>query len=63
VSLLLRLVEFLPLALVLGTTLAALRHEDGAALRREAVRTTGRILGWLVAGVALLHALLWFVQD
>ena len=58
-----RFLEFLPLALVLGTTLAALRHEGLEAIQKAALRNTGKILLWLVVGCAPLHALHHFVQD
>ena len=60
---LLRLLEFLPLALVLGTALAALRNEELSAIQRAALRNTAKILFWLVAGCIALQAVLWFVQD
>jgi hypothetical protein len=63
VSLLVRLLEFLPLALVLGTALAALRNEHLPAIQRAALRNTARIVSWLVLGCAALQALLWIVQD
>ena len=62
-NLLIRLVEFLPLALVLGTALAALRHEEMGAIQKGALRNTARIVLWLVLGCALLQCLLWVVQD
>lgn len=62
-SLLVRLLEFLPLALVLGTVLAALRHEPLPDIQRAALRNTARIVLWLVLGCAALQALLWIVQD
>ncbi len=62
-SLLVRLLEFLPLSLVLGTALAALRHERLPDIQRAALRNTARIVLWLVAGCAGLQVLLWLVQD
>ena len=62
-SLLTRILEFLPLALVLGTALAALRHEEMGAIQRASLRNTVRIVLWLVLGCAALQGLLWFVQD
>jgi len=62
-SLLVRLLEFLPLSLVLGTALAALRNESLHAIQRAALRTTARILAWLVLGCVALQGLLWIVQD
>jgi len=58
-----RVLELLPLTLVLGTALAALRHEDLPAIQRAALRNTGKILAWLVAGCAALQAFLLLVQD
>jgi hypothetical protein len=58
-----RVLEFLPLALVLGAVLAALRHEEMAAIQRAAVRTTVRIVGGLVIGCAVLQAAFWLFQD
>jgi putative copper export protein len=63
VRLLTRFLEFLPLALVLGTALAALRNERMEAIQRAALRNTLRILVWLVAGCVALQAVLWVVQD
>jgi putative copper export protein len=63
VRLLSRFLEFLPLALVLGTSLAALRNERMEAIQRAALRNTLRILAWLVAGCVALQLLLWVVQD
>lgn len=62
-SLVTRLLEFLPLALVLGTSLAALRHQEFPAIQRAALRNTGRIVLWLVVGCAALQVVLWVVQD
>ena len=62
-SLLHRLIEFLPLSLVLGTALAALRNESLPAIQRAALRNTARIVGWLVLGCVALQGLLWIVQD
>lgn len=62
-SFLVRLLEFLPLALVLGTVLAALRNEHLPAIQRAALRNTARIVAWLVLGCAALQGLLWIVQD
>jgi hypothetical protein len=62
VSLLVRALEFLPLALVLGTALAALRHEDLASIQRGALRNTAKIVLWLLLGCAVLQGLLWLVQ-
>ena len=62
-SLVLRFLEFLPLALVLGTVMAALRNEQLAAIQRAALRNTIRIVLWLVGGCLALQGLLWFVQD
>jgi hypothetical protein len=58
-----RFLEFLPLALVLGTTMAALRHEQLEAIQRAALRNTAKIIGWLVVGCLALQAVLHFVQD
>jgi hypothetical protein len=58
-----RLLEFLPLALVLGAVLAALRHEGMAEIQRATVRATVRIVVGLVLGCALLQAALWVFQD
>jgi hypothetical protein len=58
-----RAVEFLPLALVLGAVIAALRHEQMAEIQRSAVRTTARIVAGLLLGCALLQAALWLYQD
>ena len=58
-----RVLEFLPLALVLGTAMAALRNEAPAAIRRAALRNTAKIAAWLLVGCAALQALLWLVQD
>ena len=58
-----RLLEFLPLALVLGTALAALRHERLDAIQHAALRNTARIIVTLVLGCAALQGVLWFVQD
>ncbi len=58
-----RLLEFLPLALVLGTVLAALRNQELPAIQRAALRNTGRIVLWLVLGCAALQVVLWVVQD
>jgi hypothetical protein len=58
-----RAVEFLPLALVLGTVLAALRHETFADIQKAALRNTAKIAAYLVAGCILLQGLLWIVQD
>jgi hypothetical protein len=63
VSLVLRFLEFLPLALVLGTVMAALRNEQLAAIQRAALRNSVRIVLWLVGGCLALQGLLWFVQD
>jgi len=63
VSVLARFLEFLPLALVLGTALAALRHESLPAIQRAALRNTGRIVLWLVLGCVAIQALLLLVQD
>ncbi len=62
-SLLTRILEFLPLSLVLGTALAALRNESLAAIQRAALRNTARIVAWLVLGCVGLQGLLWIVQD
>lgn len=58
-----RLLEFLPLALVLGSTMAALRHERMEAIQRAALRNTWRIAAWLAAGCAALQVFLLFLQD
>ena len=60
---LVRVLEFLPLALVLGTVLAALRHEALPDIQRAAVRNAAKIAGWLVAGCFALQVLLWILQD
>ena len=62
-TLLYRVLEFLPLAFVLGTALAALRNEELPAIQRASLRNTLRIGAWLVAGCAALQVLLWIVQD
>ena len=58
-----RSLEFLPLALVLGAVLAALRHEEMAEIQRATVRGTARIVAGLVLGCALLQGLLLLFQD
>ena len=58
-----RFLEFLPLALVLGATLAALRHERMEAIQHAAVRTTTRIVVTLLLGCLALQGVLWLVQD
>lgn len=58
-----RALEFLPLALVLGAVIAALRHEEMAEIQRSAVRATARIVAGLALGCALLQAALWLYQD
>ena len=58
-----RALEFLPLALVLGAVIAALRHEKMAEIQRSAVRATARIVAGLALGCALLQAALWLYQD
>ncbi|MCK6480685.1 MAG: hypothetical protein L6R43_11220 [Planctomycetes bacterium] len=58
-----RVLEFLPLALVLGTTLAALRHGRMEEIQRKALSNFGRILLWLVLGCGALQVLLLLVQD
>ena len=58
-----RLLEFLPLALVLGTSLAALRHERLEAIQHAALRNTVRIIVTLLLGCVALQILLYFVQD
>ena len=58
-----RVLELLPLSLVLGLALAALRHEDFEGIQRAAVRNTVRILAGLAVGCAVLQGLLWLVQD
>ncbi len=58
-----RFLEFLPLALVLGASLAALRHERLDAIQHAAVRNTVRIVAGLVLGCLALQCLLWVVQD
>lgn len=58
-----RLLEFLPLALVLGTVLAALRNEALADIQRAALKNTTRIVASLVLGCVVLQGLLWIVQD
>jgi hypothetical protein len=63
VSLLHRFLELLPLSLVLGTALAALRNEQLPAIQRAALRNTARIVAWLVLGCVGLQVLLWIVQD
>lgn len=58
-----RALELLPLALVLGAVIAALRHEEMAAIQRAAVRATARIVVGLAVGCAVLQAALWIFQD
>lgn len=58
-----RLLELLPLAMVLGTVLGALRHERMEAIQRAALRNTGKILAWLIVGSFVLQGLLLLVQD
>ena len=58
-----RFLEFLPLALVLGTTMAALRHGTLESIQRAALRNTGKIIFWLVVSCVALQVLLTFVQD
>jgi hypothetical protein len=58
-----RALEFLPLAFVLGTSMAALRHEEMPAIQRAALRNTAKIVLWLVVGCAAIQGLLWIVQD
>lgn len=62
-SILTRLIEFLPLSLVLGTALAALRNQELPAIQRAALRNTVRIVLWLVLGCFALQVVLWIVQD
>jgi hypothetical protein len=50
-----RILEFLPLALVLGTSVAALRHRSFRDIQRSALGNTGRILLWLVVGAAAIE--------
>ena len=58
-----RVLEFLPLAFVLGTAMAALRHEEMPAIQRAALRNSAKILLWLVVGCAAIQVVLWVVQD
>ncbi len=59
-----RLLEFLPLALLLGTTMAALRHTRLRDILARSLSYTGRIVLWLAVGAAGLHLLLaLFVRD
>ena len=58
-----RAAEFLPLALVLGAFLAALRHEDMEAIQRATVRATAKIAAWIVLGCAVLQVAMWCYQD
>ena len=58
-----RFLEFLPLAFVLGTAMAALRHEEMPAIQRAALRNSAKIVLWLVVGCAAIQCVLWIVQD
>ncbi len=58
-----RVLELVPLSLVLGITLAALRHEDLPAIRQAALRTAGKVVVGLVLGCAALQALLLLYQG
>lgn len=53
-----RIMEFLPLALVLGTTVSALRHREMADIQRAAVGNFVRIVLWLGLGAAALEIVL-----
>jgi hypothetical protein len=63
VSLAGRFAELLPLAIAMGTALAALRHEEARPLVRAALGNTARIVAWIVGGLAVLHLGLLLVQD
>ncbi|MHC4821928.1 MAG: hypothetical protein ACYTDX_09445 [Planctomycetota bacterium] len=58
-----RLLELIPLALVLGSVLGALRHRHMEAIQRAALRNTGKILAWLILGSFVLQGALLLVQD
>jgi len=58
-----RFLELLPLALVLGTVMGALRHEKMADLQKAALINTAKILAWLILGSLALQAGLLIVQD
>ncbi len=58
-----RLLELIPLALVLGTVLGALRNRHMEAIQKAALRNTAKILAWLILGSFVLQGALMLVQD
>lgn len=58
-----RVAEFLPLAVVLGAFLAALRNEEMEAIQRAAVRATAKIAAGILLGCLVLQAAMWCFQD